>query len=94
MRGARDVHEAIYSDVVATERTADAQVAQRNTVHRIFRLQIQWRIVWITTEGDGSARHELEVFLDYILYRELIHSVVHHIVAEHVEGSLVKPVGS
>ncbi len=40
------------------------------------------------------ARHKLEVLLEYILDGELIYAVVYHIVAEHIERTLVKPVGS
>ena len=94
MRRAGDVHQAVYADVVARERTAYAQVAQRHSVYGIFSPQIEWGIVWIATEGDGAARHKLELLLDEILNGELVGAVVYHIVAKHVERALVEVVGA
>ena len=94
MRRAGDVHQAVYADVVARERTAYAQVAQRHSVYGIFSPQIEWGVVWVATEGDGAARHKLELLLDEILDGELVGAVVYHIVAKHVERALVEVVGA
>ena len=93
LRGSRDVHQAVYSDVVAGERATYLQVAQRHSVHRIFRLQVEWGVVWVASEGNGSALQEVEVFLDEVLDGELVHTMVYHIVAKHVERALVEVVG-
>ena len=94
MRRAGDVHQAVYADVVARERTAYAQVAQRHSVYGIFSPQVEWGVVWVATEGDGAARHKLELLLDEILDGELVGAVVYHIVAKHVERALVEVVGA
>ena len=94
MRRAGDVHQTVYADVVARERTAYAQVAQRHSVYGIFSPQIEWGVVWVATEGDGAARHKLELLLDEILDGELVGAVVYHIVAKHVERALVEVVGA
>lgn len=94
MRRAGDVHQAVYADVVARERTADAQVAQRHSVYGIFSPQVERGVVWVATEGDGAARHKLELLLDEILDGELVGAVVYHIVAKHVERALVEVVGA
>ena len=94
LRRAGDVHQAVYADVVARERTAYAQVAQRHSVYGIFSPQIEWGVVWVATEGDGAARHKLELFLDEILNGELVGAMINHIVAEHIERALVEVVGA
>ena len=94
MRRAGDVHQTVYADVVARERTADAKVAQRHSVDGIFCPQVEWGVVWVASEGDGAARHELELFLDEILNGELVGAMINHIVAKHIERALVEVVGA
>ena len=93
-RRSGDVHQAVHADVVAGEGVPDVQVAQGNTVHGVLGLQVERRIVGVASEGDGSPRHEVEVFLDDVLDGELVLPMVHHVVAEYVEPALVVVVGS
>ena len=64
---ALDIHETIYSDIVAGEGATDVQVAQRHSVHHVFSLKVECSLIWITTEVDGSSRQELEILLDDVL---------------------------
>ena len=91
---AGDVHEAVYTDVVAGEGASDAQIAQRHSVYGVFSLQIERSVIGVASEGDSASGLEVEVFLDDVLDGEFILSVIHHVVAKHVESALVVVVGS
>ena len=84
-----DVHQAISADIAVGETSTDIQVGETDTLHGILCLEVEGRSIRVATKADGTARHELEVFLDGILDCQLIDAMVYQIVAVEVEVTFI-----
>ena len=89
LRRTLDIHQTVHTDGIAGKGSAEVQVGQRHTIHRILRLQVEVGMQRVASEDDGTAFQEGEVLLDDILDGDAIGAILYGIGAEHLERPLV-----
>ena len=89
LRRTLDIHQTVHTDGIAGKGSAEVQVGQRHTIHRVLCLQVQIGMQRVASKDDGATILEGEVFLDDILDGDAIGSTLNGIGTKHMERPLV-----